>query len=102
MIGYPSWLNTKADYYYVKNNFSPAQWQPSWQALLDNLYAWLPCGTLDDPSQGITDATHQVVNQGGSGSPDCWQQQVYAQDPNCRLFQLGFTVEEVQNALKGS
>ena len=99
MQGYPQWLNTKEDYEYVKTNFPPEQWQPSWQALLDNLNAWLPTGPLSDPSQGVTDDTHQVVNWGGNGSPDQWMQLELMQDPNCRLFQLGFTVEEVENAL---
>jgi hypothetical protein len=104
MVGLPAYQNlyTKDDFEYCRNNFTPDQYLPLFQILMDDLMKWMMTGQLNDPSQGITDDTHRVVNQGDNESPDCWQQQVYAQDPNCRLFRLGFTVEEVQQALSGN
>lgn len=99
MRGYPSWLNSKEDYYYVADNFPKSQWLPDWQELLDNEKMWFFVEYLDDPSEGITDATHRVetVDDGEGGVR--YAQLEYRTDPHCRMFQLGFTEAEVKNKL---
>lgn len=100
MVGFPKWLNTKEDYLYVREHFSREQWEPVFQALLDARMAWLNVGQLNSEAEGITDDTHKVVVVGGEdGMPVQYYQYEYKEDPNCRLFRLGFTVEEVQQLL---
>ena len=52
MVGFPTALNTKADYEYVRANFPAEQWQPVYQDLLDTMYDWFNMGTTDG---GTTD-----------------------------------------------
>jgi len=101
MIGFPKWLNTKEDYAYVKDNFSPEQWKPVFRELLDERMQWLNTGLLQNESDGITDETHKVVGGDADmpGTTPQYYQYEYMEDSNCRLFQLGFTVEEVEGYL---
>lgn len=40
MIGFPKNLNTKADYEYVRQHFTPELWRPKFQELLDTEKDW--------------------------------------------------------------
>ena len=98
MIGFPKHLNSKEDYFYVKNNFPLAQWKPLFQALINNQQQWFNTGTIT--GAGITDATHKVVTDPTMGDmPVVSYQYELKNDPNCTLLQLGFTVDEVQAML---
>lgn len=101
MVGLPKWLNTREDYLYVKDNFPREQWEPVFRALLDERMAWLNVGRLESEAQGIINETHKVVLCGDDmpGGEIQYYQYEYREDPNCRLLQLGFTVEEVQQLL---
>jgi len=100
MKGYPSHLNSKADYEYVKANF-PDKWKAEYQALLDDLYAWFFTGTLDSKNAGVEDDTHKIVEEKKMDSDEViYQQYELKESPTAKLFQLGFTVEELKAALK--
>lgn len=100
MKGFPKYLNTKYDYEYVKEYFLEDQWKPAWQALLDTRMNWLNTAMLDLSDPGITDETHRVVEIRDNNDVVTQKyQQEYILDPNCKLLRLGFTVEEIQNAL---
>jgi len=100
--GYPKYLNTKNDYYYVKNHFIYEQYKNDFQKLLDNRILWLNTGLLENEIDGITDETHKVITMDNMTNPEEIQyyQYEYKEDINCRLFKLGFTVAEVEEILQ--
>ena len=96
MKGYPHWLNTRADYEYVADNFPRDLWVKDWQALLDDEKQWFFVEYLDDPAEGVTDETHRVETEDDGEGNVRYAQYEYKIDELCRMFQLGFTEEEVQ------
>lgn len=99
MKGFPKTLSTKQDYEYVRENFPAEQWKPRWQNLLDERKNWFPTGQIESKEAGITDETHKVEElEDGNGSKIYIQMELM-DDPNCKLFRLGFTVAEVEEAL---
>jgi len=89
MRGFPKHLNTRFDYEYVKNEFPASQWKPAWQGLLDTRFSWLPATgkeTAETPLRDV-EADGQVVGQ-----------EAWVEDPNAKIFRLGFTVAEVAAA----
>jgi len=101
LIGFPEWLNTKDDYLYVRGNFPRGKWEPVFQALLDGRMQWLNVGLLENKADGINNDKHKVVGGESDMSKTTTQhyQYKYMEDPNCRLFKLGFTVTEVEQLL---
>ena len=100
MVGFPKKLNSKFDYEFVRKNFPREQWQPIFQSLLDERLQWYNVGMIDSPDKGITDDTHKVIESinPNSQQPEYYQYEL-REDPNCQLYRLGFTVEEVINIL---
>jgi hypothetical protein len=101
MKGFPGYLNTRADYEYVRDNFPPEQWRSRFQALLDERFSWLPVGPLAEGAPGVEDASHRVVEHyDGTGQAVVSRvQEEFREDPAALIFRLGFTVEEVEDAL---
>ena len=99
MRGYPHWLNTKDDYYYVSEHFPKEQWGKDWQILLDDEKTWQFIAYLDTPDEGVTDATHKVETEDDGEGDVRYAQYEYKIDPYCRMFQLGFTEQEVRDKL---
>lgn len=100
MVGFPKRLNSKFDYEFVRENFPREQWQQAFQGLLDDRMQWYNTGKLDSLDKGITDATHKVIeNAGQDGQQAEYYQYELREDPDCQLFRLGFTVEEVTGIL---
>ena len=97
MQGYPKNLNTKFDYLFVKENFDREYWQKDFQDLLDSMSDWFCEDTLGDTDKGIEDETHKIVIDKDTGVKS---QFVYKENPNCKLYRLGFTKEEVESYLK--
>lgn len=95
MVGYPKNLNTKQDYLYVMQNFSKDVWENDVKKLLENLKNWFNTGEIIE-GNGITDDTHKVYIDEETGKK---YQYEYKDDPNCKLRQLGFTVDEVNKFL---
>lgn len=101
MKGYPNILNSKEDYYYVKENFPKELWGKDWQALLDSKDDWFFDHYLAKGEIGITDDTHKVeIEMGMMGEENKSVQYVLKENPTCKLYRLGFTVEEVEKAIR--
>lgn len=105
MKGFPKHLNSKFDYYYIKQNFPALKWKPYWQRLLDERYRWMDDHELTDPAQGIIDDTHRVeerhsVDQSTGEEITTWMQVVYKENPGSDFWRMNFTVEEVERALE--
>lgn len=100
MRGFPATLSSKGDYIYVKDNFPDEQWKPEWQALLDSCKDWFNVGETTK-KKGKTDETHKVVEQEPmeEGGTTIYYQFELKENPTAKLFQIGFTAEEVEAAL---
>lgn len=96
-LSYPTNLETKADYLYVKDFFDKKAWLPDYQALLDNRLVWFNVGKLDTVETGITDELHEVRK-----IDEIYYQYEYKEDPDCKLFKMGFTVDEVEKIIAQS
>ena len=104
MKGFPKHLNSKDDYNDIKNNCEPSKWRPLWQALLDERYRWMDDHVISGPEEGITDETHRVssytsTNPESGEEVTVYVQQEYKRNPGSDFWRLGFTLEEVTNAL---
>ena len=94
MIGNARYLNTRYDYEYVKEN--QENWKDYYQELYDSRLIWDNVELVGD---GITDATHRLIqSQDEEENPITIQQELLL-DVNCKLFRLGFTVEEIETEL---
>ncbi len=93
MVGFPTALNTKADYEYVRKNFPAEQWKPVYQALLDTMYEWFNTGTTDTETN---DDTHKVVTDQQTGKKYQYEKKL---NPDCKLMRLGYTESEVKEIL---
>lgn len=91
MRGYPKWLNNKADYEYVRANFSKAQWSKDFQKLLDTRVEWFNVGEVIK-GDGVTDGTHKVVKDEQTGK---LYQYELRDNPNAKIYRIGYTVDEV-------
>lgn len=101
MRGFPKMLSSKADYINVKNDFPPEEWKPHYQALLDTMMAWYPTGEVENPEEGIIDATHRVeeMDPMEEGGEVRYMQYELRENPHCKLYAIGFTKAEVKKAL---
>lgn len=100
MRGFPKSLHTKEDYLYIKNNFEPEQWKPEFQKLLDTTSDWFFVKNLNKAEDGIDDDTHKIVEtEISSDKPSVISQYEFRENPDAKLYKLGFTVEEVQQLI---
>lgn len=104
MKGFPKHLNSKEDYYYIKENFPAKKWRPKWQALLDERYRWRDTGELASPEEWVVDDTHRVetrVERDTESGEDVtkYYQQELQQNATADFWQFNFTEEEVLAAL---
>lgn len=89
MRGLPKNLNTKEDYIYLKDNYDKEYWLPAFQNLLDTRYSWFAI----DEKDYVEDDKHKKVH---NEQEDIDEYFVYKLNKNAKLYQLGFTVKEVQ------
>ena len=96
MIGNPKYLNSRYDYEYVREHLD--NWKEYWQELYDSRLIW---DNMELVGEGITDATHRLIQSQDmvTQEPITYQQELML-DENCKLFRLGFTVEEVEAVLE--
>lgn len=98
MDGYPKNLNTKQDYEYVRNHFSKEQWEGDFRDLLTSSKDWFNVGKIT--GNGVTDDTHKVVvDEGIGGAPSATYQYELRENPDAKIFRIGYTVEEVEKIL---
>lgn len=93
MVGYPNTLNSREDYEYVKNHFPKSMWEQDFKNLL-NTKEWFNQGEI--VSTGKSDSTHKVVTDDQTGKR---YQYELVDDPNSKIYQLGYTVEEVERII---
>lgn len=104
MRGNPKHLNSKFDYEYVKEHCDVSYWLPRWKGLLEGRYAWYPQEEIDNEAVGITDETHRVevaieTDEETGEQKTTYTQYVYQINPFSPFERLGFTEEEVKNAI---
>jgi hypothetical protein len=102
MRGFPKFFNTKQDVLNVIEEY-PTETKAFVQRLLDERKDWITTKKLETGEEGTTDATHRIQELKDDRTQEVIEryQEEYKDDPNCKLFRLGFTVEEAQ-ALIGS
>lgn len=101
MRGYPKFLNTKEDVLYVTSNFPKEEWRADLEGLLSTQKDWFFVADLPNEAAGVTDATHKVVSNEGMGAdqPVTYAQYELRDNPQARIFQLGFTEAEIRALL---
>jgi hypothetical protein len=92
MKGIPKHLAMKQDYLNIMGLFEKNEWGPRFQELIDNRYTWVEVGPIE--GEGVTDDTHKV-SMGIIDGEEVPVQLELQEDPNAKIFRLGFTVEEV-------
>nr|DAX80550.1 MAG TPA: HORMA domain protein [Bacteriophage sp.] len=94
-------MNSKYDYLYMRDNFPEEVWRPYWQSILDESKVWIDIGEID-AADGVTDATHRIetftLNDNGEEKSSTHQYELRT-DPSSDMIRLGFTEEEVRQAL---
>ena len=96
MQGNARYLNTMADYEYVRQ--TQDNWKDYWQTLYDDRLIW---DNVELIGEGITDATHRLIQSVDmeTKEPITIQQELVL-DEHCKLLRLGFTVTDVEDILE--
>lgn len=101
MRGYPKHINTRADLD-VALQIDAARARAEVQRMLTARLAWAVVDKLDLSDQGVTDATHKVVEIADeSGDVTEKYQHELREDPYSKLIRIGLTVAEAQDILGG-
>ena len=93
MKGLPKHLNTKEDYIWLKENYDRSYWQEPFQNLLDTRFDWF----MISESEYVEDENHKIVHDDQEDKDSYFE---YRENPNALIFQLGFTVSEVEEILR--
>jgi hypothetical protein len=120
MKGFPKYFNIKQDVFNALAVY-PEETKAYLQKLLDERFNWLPAKTekqdfyIDGKAMSfnsakkmskgeiaVIDDTHREVEIKDDRTKEVTEryQEEYKEDPNCKLFRLGFTVKEVQELIK--
>lgn len=104
MKSFPKHLNSKEDYYYIKDNFPEKKWRPKWEALLKERYRWMDDHVIASEDEGITDETHRVSSYTTKDTTTgeeitVYVQQEYKKYEAAPFWRLHFTEEEVYAVL---
>ena len=93
MRGLPKFFNTKQDFLNCLAMF-PEETKAELKKLLDYRFSWFDVAILEnDPTElGVNERVIEIGNEK--------MLQIEKEDPNARIFQLGFTVAEVEELLK--
>ncbi len=100
MRGEPKHWNSKKDVMIALEGW-PDRTKEYLQIFLDGVEKWMIDRKLEDGEQGITDENHKVREVKDDETEEVTEryQLEWKQDPNCKLFRLGFTVEEAQEII---
>jgi DNA mismatch repair ATPase MutS len=95
MKGFPKYFNTKQDVLNVIAEY-PTETKAFLQRCIDERIDWITTKKLEEGETGIIDATHRIQELKDDITKEVTEryQEKYKEDPNCKLFRLGFTVEE--------
>ena len=102
MKGAPKNYNTRFDVEYCLEHY-PEEAKAFLTQKLTEVKQWLVTGKLKDGETGKTSDTHKVVEVQDTITKEVKEryQHEYKDDPNCKLFKLGFTVKEAEDILAG-
>ena len=97
MKGEPKHWNTKKDVMIALDGW-PVRTKKYLQTFLDNVEKWMIDHKLSHDEEGIEDETHKVreIKDEETGEVAERYQLVWKQDPNCKLFRVGLTVDEAK------
>lgn len=99
MKGIPKVLSTKADYMNILALFSADECRPHFKKLLNSRYHFVVEGELLEGDDGITDKDHKVTMEVTENGVTRYQM-VRVENPNAKLFKIGFTVSEIESILQ--
>ena len=91
MIGFPSTIGTRHDVEVLLQIF-PVETKSYLSSLIDEIPQWYEVELV---GEGVTDDTHKVIGNKGIDDVITFTQYELRDNPNAKLFQLGFTVDEV-------
>lgn len=94
MRGNAKYLNTKADYEYVRQNQS--NWKDYYQELYDSRLTWFTGGSVGG---GVEDETHKISKSQTETMRPIIIQKELRLNPNCKLLRIGYTVSQVEKIL---
>jgi hypothetical protein len=100
MKGFPKHFNTKYDVEYCLKHY-PQEAKAFLAKNLTEVKQWQITGKLADGETGKTTKTLKVVEVQDTMTKEVKEryQHEYKDDPNCKLFKLGFKVKEAEDIL---
>jgi hypothetical protein len=100
MKGFPKHINTKQDVTNLIEEF-PVETKAFMKKCLDERKVWLTTGKLASGVAGVMDATHRIAEITDDATKQVVEryQEEFKDDPNCKLFRLGFNVAEAEALL---
>ena len=103
MRGFPQFFATKQDYMNCLTMF-PEETKRALRRLAADRFNWTIAKELSDKDKGKEDETHHVeeqerMNEETGKKETFFVQLVKKEDKNARVFQLGFTVEEIEKLI---
>lgn len=103
MRGFPESFATKQDYTNCLGMY-PEETKRLLKGLLAGRYTWVEVKKIESAAKGKEDAKHHVITQKVFDEKTKKETEVFVQlekveDKNARLFQLGFSVKEVENLI---
>lgn len=95
-------LNTKLDYYSIKDMYPAETWLPYWKRLNENRSMWYDVGLVE---QGTTDETHKWVEEESKDmttneTKKVIRQYEYRKNPLHPFYSMGFRQEEIDASIK--
>lgn len=98
MRGFPKWLNTRQDLINCLELY-PERADEAARNLLAGRFVWVATGAVPDGEAGIEDAMHRVVESVDDSGQTIHTQLELQDDPQARLYRLGFTAAELEGML---
>lgn len=102
MRGFPQFLATKQDFMNCLPMY-PKETKRALRNLLADRFNWEVTKELSDKSKGKEDETHRILEQqrtNDDGEIETYFVQLEKkEDSNARMFQLGFTVDEIESLI---
>lgn len=101
MKGFPKYFNTKQDVLNVIAEY-PTETKSFLQRCIDERIGWITTKKLEVTEEGIVDATHRLQELKDDRTQEVTEryQEEFKEDPSCKLFRLGFTVEEAEQLIQ--
>ena len=99
MRGYPKTLQTREDYEYVLANFTKDQYLQDFKDLLISRFDYIYQHNMADDEVVSDDIPHKILSQTDEKGNYVRQLYYRVEVPTAKIFQLGYTVEEVEKII---